>query len=143
LANAFSFVQASENEPLSRQKSKLVQAIANGDSVIKWAEQNSVSKRTAFRWAADPAVREKVEKSRRRALDRAIGHLSKSVNSAARGISTLAKTAESEPVRLAACKTVFTNMMSATEFNELKGRMDHLEELLHERERAGRTGQAG
>ena len=64
--------------------------------------------RTAYRWASDPKVRDKVETCRRRALDRAIGHLSHKVNWAARGITKLAKEAASEPVRLAAYKTVFS-----------------------------------
>ena len=46
-------------------------------------------------------------------------------------------------MRLSAYRMVFSNMISASEFAELKERMAQLEEQLHERERAIGTGQAG
>jgi hypothetical protein len=135
-------VSMPENSTKS-QKTKLAASIAKGLSVAKWANDNQVPARTAYRWSVDPEVRARVERSRRRALDRAIGHMSHRVNWAAKGITTLAKTAVSEPVKLAAFKTIISNMMAVSEFAELKDRMAELEELLHERERAGDTGQAG
>ncbi len=131
-----------EKSPQS-QKTKFVSAIAKGVSIREWAKKNEVPERTAYRWASDPRVKARVDKCRRRALDRAIGHMSHKVNWAARGITKLAKNAVSEPVRLAALRTIFSNMMDVTEFADLQDRMTQLEEQLHERERAGRTGQAG
>jgi hypothetical protein len=142
-AIACSAVQSPENDSPQQQKSKLALAIAKGTSVTIWAKNNNVPKRTAYRWATDPEVRAKVERTRRRALDRAIGHLSDSVNRAAHGITKLADTAASESVRLSAYRTVFSNMIAASEFAELQDRITQLEEQLHERERAVGTGQAG
>jgi hypothetical protein len=68
--------------------------------------------------------------------------MSDRVNWAARGITALAENAVSEPVKLAAFKTIISNMMAISEFAELKDRLTELEEQLHERERAGVTGQA-
>jgi hypothetical protein len=125
------------------QKTKLAVSIARGVSIARWAKDNQVPARTAYRWSVDPEVKTRVERCRRRALDRAIGHMSHKVNWAARGITALAQDAVSEPVKLAALKTIISSMMAVTEFAELKDRMAELEELLDERERAGRTGQAG
>jgi hypothetical protein len=135
-------VPSSEN-PSKSQKSKLAHAIANGNSIIGWAKANGVPKRTAYRWSSTPDVRAKVELIRRRALDRAIGKMSNRVNWAALGITKLAEVAVSESVKLAALRTIFSNMMAVTEFAELQDRMTQLEEQLNVRERAGHTGQAG
>ena len=131
-----------ENSPKS-QKTKLAIAIANGVKVSKWASENQVPHRTAYRWANDPKVRAKVDRCRHRALDRAIGQMASNVNSAAEGINSLAKNAVSESVKLAALRTIFSNMMAVTEFADLQVRMTQLEEQLDERARAGNTGQAG
>ena len=69
--------------------------------------------------------------------------MSGSVNWAVKGIRTLAESAQSESVKLAALKTIFSNMMAVSEFAELQHRMTQLEEQLNERAIAGDTGQAG
>ena len=57
-------------------KTQLALAIAQGMPITKWAKNNNVPRRTAFRWATEPKVRAMVESCRRRALDRAIGQMS-------------------------------------------------------------------
>ena len=101
--------------------------------VSKWASENQVPHRTAYRWANDPKVRAKVDRCRRRALDRAIGQMASNVNSAAEGINSLATNAVSESVKLAALRTIFSNMMAVSEFADLQDRMTQLEEQLDER----------
>jgi hypothetical protein len=133
---------SAENSPKS-QKTKLAIAIANGVKISKWASDNQVPHRTAYRWANDPKVRAKVELCRSRALDRAIGQMAHNVNFAAEGINTLARGAVSESVKLAALRSIFSNMMAVTEFADLQVRMTQLEEQLDERARAGNTGQTG
>jgi hypothetical protein len=135
-------VASSEKSP-EKKKHKLAIAIAGGASIRAWARVNNVANRTAYRWASDPMVRAKVASCRRRALDRAIGQMSRSVNSAAIGIKELSKAAASESVKLAALKTIFSNMIAVTEFADLQDRMTHLEEQLDERARAGNSSQAG
>jgi hypothetical protein len=124
------------------QKTRLAFIVAQGGSIRAWAKENNVPERTAYRWSTDPDVRAKVDKCRRRCLDRAIGRLSYQVNWAVKGITALGDTATSESVRLAAYKSVFSNLMATSEFADLKDRITELEELLHERERNGRTHQA-
>ena len=114
------------------QRTQLIVAIAQGVSVAVWARTNNVPRRTAFRWASEAKVRASVESCRRRALDRAIGRMAKHVNWAANGIVKLARDAESESVRLAALRAIFSNMMAISEFAGLEGRMAQIEEKLRD-----------
>src|SRR5580658_7972252 len=87
-------------------KTDLVLAIANGTSVAAWACGNEVPKRTAYRWSREPKVRAAVESYRLRAVDRAIGRMARRATWATDGIAKLAKSAESESVRLAALRAI-------------------------------------
>ena len=64
-----------EKEVRRHKKIHLAVAIAEGESIIAWAQENGVPERTAFYWAKDPKVRREVEACRRRALNQAIGRL--------------------------------------------------------------------
>ena len=87
-------------ESANSQKMLLAAAIAEGTPVAKWASSNEVPERTAYRWAAEPEVRSKIESIRRRALDEAIGRLDKRATWAVDGIVELGENAASESVRL-------------------------------------------
>ena len=108
------------------QKTQLVAAIAQGISVAAWARTNNVPRRTAFRWAGEAKVRASVESCRHRALDRAIGRMAKHVNWAVNGIVKLAKDANSESVRLAALRSIFSKMMAISEFAGSYANQAHL-----------------
>jgi hypothetical protein len=129
-----------ENPPQDL-KTQLVLAIAQGITVAAWARAKKVPRRTAFRWASEAKVRASVESCRRRALDRAIGRMAKHVNWAASGIVKLARDADSESVRLAALRAIFSNMMAISEFAGLEGRMAQIEEKL--RDETGNTARTG
>jgi hypothetical protein len=66
-----------EKEVRRHQKSHLALAIAGGESIAAWAQENGVSERTAFSWAKDPKVRREVEACRRRVVNQAIGRLTR------------------------------------------------------------------
>jgi hypothetical protein len=66
-------------------------AIAVGEPISAWAQENGVPERTAFRWAQDPKVRREVEASRRRATNEPIGRMKRMSMNAVDGIVTLAK----------------------------------------------------
>jgi hypothetical protein len=51
-----------EKEVRRQKKIHLALAIAEGESIAAWAQQNGVSERTAFSWAKDPKVRREVER---------------------------------------------------------------------------------
>ena len=108
-------------------------AIAEGTPVTDWANKNKVPRRTAFRWAREPKVRAKVESCRRQVLDQAVGRLTDNISMAMEGILQLATEASSESVRLAALRTVASDMMALSKFGGLEDRMTKLEEKLHAR----------
>ena len=115
------------------QKFQFAIALAQGASIAGWADLNGVPKRTAYRWAKDPKIRAEVESCRLRAIDRAIGRMSKRVTWAADGIARLAKNAESESVRLSALRAILSDMMAVSQFAGLEQRMGQIEEQLRER----------
>jgi hypothetical protein len=118
-----------------KQKHDLAVALAAGRRVSKWAEENDVAKRTAYRWAAEPETKKSIDKLRRQFVDRAVGRLARCATSAASKITKLAETASSESVKLSACRAILSDMMSISEYSSLEHRMNELEEQLR-----GRTG---
>ena len=111
-------------------KTKLALAIAEGISVAAWARANKIPKRTAYLWAKQPQLLEAVATYRRRAVDRAIGLMSKRVTWAADGIAKLAKNADSESVRLSALRAIMADMMAISNYAGLERRMSQIEEHL-------------
>ena len=109
-------------------KNALAAALAEGQSCAEWASANGVSERTAQRWAAEPEVRAEVELCRRGALDQAVGRMSKRVAWATEQIAQLAEHARSESVRLAALRSILSDMMAVCDFAGLEERIARLEE---------------
>ena len=101
------------------KKTSLALAIARGQSITAWGKKNDVPRSTAFRWASEPEVRREAEASRRRALGRAIGRLSSVALKAANGMVTLANGAESESVRLRACRAILADNVAVSKFSDL------------------------
>ena len=85
-------VSSPENSTKS-QKAKLASSIAKGLSVTDVGEKQRSAVADGLSLGRRPEVRAMVEKCRRRALDRAIGHMSNRVNWAAQGITALAEKA--------------------------------------------------
>jgi len=114
------------------KKTQLTEAIADGQAVAKWAKENDVARRTAFRWASDPELKRTVESSRREALDQAIGRMASRASWAADGIVELAEHAESEAVKLRARRAILIDQMAMTKFTGLEQRLCEVEEQLRE-----------
>ena len=122
----------SKEERTSLQ-SELAAALAAGKSCAEWASANGVSERTAQRWANEPETRSEVESIRRGSLDQVIGQMSHRVAWATELIATLAETAKSESVRLAALRSFLTDLMAVSDFAGLEQRIGKLEEQDHVR----------
>jgi hypothetical protein len=118
---------------LKTMKDQLAIALAQGVSITTWARAQNVPRPTVYRWAADPEVRREVETHRRRALDRAVGLMSKRTAWAANGIAKLAQTSGSDTVRLGAFRSIFGDMMKVTSFAGMEERVTEIEERLKER----------
>ncbi len=117
-------------------KTKLVLAVAAGESLKKWALENGVGSRTAQTWAKAPKFRARVAKVRARLLDRAIGVLARRVAANAAQINRLASEAQSEAVRLAAARAGIADLLSASRYVELRAEVEELKrELAAEKER--------
>jgi hypothetical protein len=129
-----------EKEVRRHKKINLALAIAGGESIAAWAQQNGVSERTAFYWAKDPKVRREVDAYRRRALNQAIGQLTGMTTKAVDGITSLAQEADSESVEPREWRVILADMMSVSKFSVLEDRMTEIEEQLSAR--TGRTNQA-
>jgi hypothetical protein len=119
-------------EPRKATKTQLAFALAQGISAAKWARSNEVPRNTAYMWAKEPMVRKAVDACRRRTLDLAIGRMNKHTTWAAAGIVTVAREAESDTVRLRAYRAIFSDMIVASKYTGLEGRMAEVEKRLLE-----------
>jgi hypothetical protein len=118
-------------ESTESQKISLAAAIAQGRTTRDWAERNDVPERTAYRWAAEPAVRSEIESIRRRALDEAIGRMATRAAWAVEGIVELGDSAVSESVRLSALRAVISDFIAVSNFAGLETRVAELEGQIH------------
>ncbi len=109
-------------------QSELAAALAAGKSCAEWASTHGVSERTAQRWASEPEVRAEVETYRRGNLDQAVSRMSHRAVWATDQIAELAEKARSESVRLAALRSMLSDMMAIADFAGLEERIAKLEE---------------
>jgi hypothetical protein len=118
----------------NQELSALAAAIAGGESVSAWAARQTppIPRRTAYRWSRLPDVRRAVESIRRRCLDRAAGKLARHATAAAETVAGLARSAESEAVKLAAARAVLADLMQVTDYSRLDERLAELERRVHE-----------
>ena len=122
-----------EQEVRRHKKIHLALAIAEGESIIAWAQENGVPERTAFRWAQDPKVRREIEACRRRVVNEAVGRLTGITTKPADQISTLAQEADSESVQLRASRAILADMIAVSKFSDLEYRVTELEEEIDKR----------
>jgi hypothetical protein len=114
------------------QKANLALAMAGGSTVKAWAEANGVPDRTARTWSHCPEVLRRVRRIRRKALDRAIGRLSRNATAAADQVIKLAKDALSEAVRLNAARAVLADLMAVSDYAALEDRLAEVERKLRD-----------
>ena len=114
------------------QKAALALALAGGRTVKAWAHDHDVPVRTAYTWARSPDVRKRVRRIQRRALERAIGRLSRHAAAAAGQIASLAKAAQSEAVKLQAARAVLADLMQVADYADHEDRITELERRVHE-----------
>jgi hypothetical protein len=114
------------------QKAALALALAGGSTVKAWATAHDVPVRTAYSWARSPEVRKKVRGIQRRALQRAIGCLSRHAAAAADKIGRLATGAQSEAVQLQAARAVLADLMQVADYADHEHRITALERRVHD-----------
>ena len=116
--------------------------MARGEPIAAWARENGVGKRTAYAWAKDPKVKAAVESYPRRAVNRAIGRNARRLSWASDGVAKLAKEAKSEGVRLAALRSILSDMVGASQWAQIRAEVDELKQEL-EKEKKRRASGAG
>lgn len=105
----------------------LAVALAAGQTLRDAAAAAGIGERTATRRWAEPAFRRRVGELRAEAVARATGKLADSMAEAAAVLRKLL-TAESESVRLSACRAVLELSVKLRESQELEERVRALEE---------------
>ncbi len=98
-------------EHRQERKARLALVLAQGRSVAAWAHENHVPRSTAYRWAGQPEVRAAAESSRRRACNRVLGRLARRAYFESYQVVKLAESAESEPVRLRALRSIYWSLV--------------------------------
>jgi hypothetical protein len=117
-------------------RTQLAVAIASGESITAWAKQRSVSRRTAYEWSRSKGIRRRVASLRRRALDRAVGKLTKGAMSAADVLLKIATGGEQESVRLQAARAILSDLASLSDFAKVQRKIAEIEKRLDERDAA-------
>lgn len=118
--------------PPKGQSGKLALWVAGGGKIAQRCRDNGMPIRTAYRLAKTPKFQAAVDVYRRRAADRAIGLLARHAAVAVEGLVKLAKTAESEPTRLAAQRGVLAELREMSDFASLSRRLSDIERRLDE-----------
>ena len=116
-------------------KTRLATAIAEGQACRRVGERKPRGRADGPAWAAEPDVRTEVESFRRTALDQAVGRMAKRVAWATERIAHLADNAKSESVRLAAVRSILSDIMAISDFTGLEERIAGLKEqdrVLHQ-----------
>jgi hypothetical protein len=101
------------------------------ESIAAWADRHQIPRRTAYRWSRLPEVRQAVERIRRRCLDRAAGRLARHATAAAETVAKLARSAESEAVKLAAARAVLADLQAVQNYQAHEERIRELERRVH------------
>ena len=104
-----------------------VALLAAGKSYDDVIAEIRVSKRTLVRWAAEPAFSSQIRAARGRILDDIVGVLAGEASSSVRILAQLRDGAESEQVRLGACRALLEHFQKGREATDLEVRLGALE----------------
>ena len=106
--------------------SALLAVLAGGATVQVAAQRAHVSERTVYRRLSDPAFRQRVTETRAEMVSRAVGQLADAGAEAATTLRALLG-AESESVRLGACRAILELGVKLRESEDLERRVAELE----------------
>jgi hypothetical protein len=112
------------------RKSQLALWVAAGGKVSAWCKANGFARTTGYKWYAQPEFRRMVEEYRRRAVDRAIGKMARSLGKAVAKIVELIEQAQTDAVKLAAAKALVEKLIDVQDHAELQADLRRLEERL-------------
>ena len=125
------------NGPHNRAKREhLAMHMATGGSVAAFARTQEIPRRTCYLWTKEQGFTQKVSDYRAKVVDRLVGSLAKLGKAAVKEIGILATKADSENVRLAACRAILNDLISVSEFAATAKQLATLEDRLSTLEKA-------
>ncbi len=118
--------------------------VAAGGKVTSWCEANEVARGTAYQWRRNEAFERLVAEFRRRAVDRAIGKMTKNLGKAVEKIVELVEGGESQAVQLSAAKSLIDKLVHVQGHTAVNDELRRLDERLaaEEKRRGGGTWKA-
>jgi hypothetical protein len=106
----------------------LVLAIATGGTVKAWSEANGIPYTTAQKWHNTDEFRSRVQEVRLKLLDTGIGIMVEGVADAARKMVELSQGADTDAVKLSACRGLLDDIIKISGYAQLKTELTELRE---------------
>jgi hypothetical protein len=116
--------------------------VAGGGKVSAWCKEHGVSAKTGYRWYKDDECQRMVEEYRRRAVDRAIGRMARSLGKAVEKIVDLISNGQTDAVKLSAAKALVEKLIDVQNHAELKSDLRRLDDRLDAQEKRRASGTA-
>ncbi len=113
-------------EKLGRKDEQAILALLTRPTIPEAAKACGVGEATLWRWMQEPEFRDRYRQARRQVLEGAIASLQQAAGEAATTLRTLLK-AESETVRLGACRAILEQATKGADLLDLEARIAALE----------------
>ena len=113
-------------EKLGRKEEQAILALLTHPTIPEAAAACGVGEATLWRWMQEPEFRDRYRQARRQVLEGAIASLQQAAGEAAATLRALL-TAESETVRLGACRAILEQATKGADLLDLEARIAALE----------------
>jgi hypothetical protein len=111
-----------------RQLEILAVHVAGGKTIRRAAEIVGISEATAYGFSSSDEFKQAVSRLRTEAVNAAVGSLSDSASEAVDTLRSLLEATNEPSVRLNAAKAILANLKPLSEANELRARIDAIEQ---------------
>ena len=113
----------------SRKLDQFLQALLAHSTVEAAAKAAGISRATAFRWMADPAVVQRLTEARRENMKAVMAKLRLAAGEAVDCLCEVQRDGESESARVSAARCILEQTMRAAEMQDLQERIAALEQI--------------
>jgi hypothetical protein len=119
---------------------QLALATASGRKIATWCEERGVNPRTAYAWSQRAVLQRLVAEYVRRAEDRAIGQMARSLGRAVEKIVELIEAGLDDGVQLSAAQTLIDKLVHVQGHAELQAELRRLDGRLSAEEKRDASG---
>ena len=119
----------------------LAAAIAAGSTIADAAKAAGVSDQTVYRRMREPSFLRRVDEIRREMMSQVVGRLTASLDAAAAQLHNLQANAETDSVKLSACRSIFEFAMRGSELLDVTRRLNEIEAILKGQDGADDSGE--